>query len=406
LLLIIFTVLTNSAVALAAPVQATLQPSPAFPDAHVSLYMPAVSNHHSRLETLEVSVVYLDRAEAQLKNKDQTATNTQAAAGGLLPAPLPGQELYPAQPDVDSQAMVATTAMLDSANNTVTLLQEDFDGTFPTGNWRVLDYDGATNGEYYWDEDDARSFNGEKCAWVANVGKNGLDPDFYNYPDNLQTWMIYGPFDLSDASSAELTFHYWNASEINYDYLGWYASPNGNDFYGMRVSGNSQGWKPVTLNMANTPVFGNLMGDSSVWIAFRFTSDGNTTDRGAFIDQVRVQKEVNAGCVGGFKAEYFNNMDLSGKPLFTRCEAAPINQNWASSGPGNGIGSDNFSVRWSGTFDFDKAAYNFVATADDGVRVWLDDNQIINNWQDQGLTPNLATRQVSAGKHTLRIEYY
>jgi hypothetical protein len=296
--------------------------------------------------------------------------------------------------------------MLDSANNTVTLLQEDFDGTFPTGNWRVLDYDGATNGEYYWDEDDARSFNGEKSAWVANGGKNGLDPDFYNYPDNLQTWMIYGPFDLSDASSAELTFHYWNASEINYDYLGWYASPNGNDFYGMRVSGNSQGWKPVTLNMANTPVFGNLMGDSSVWIAFRFTSDGNTTDRGAFIDQVRVQKEVNAGCAGGFKAEYFNNTDLSGKPLFTRCEEAPINQNWASSGPGNGIGSDNFSVRWSGTFDFDKAAYNFVATADDGVRVWLDDNQIINNWQDQGLTPNLATRQVSAGKHTLRIEYY
>lgn len=409
LLLVALTVFTSSAGALAAPVQmarAQEAAAPTTPDAPFGLYLPTISSDQRPIETLEVSVVHLNQVAAQAENKDTPASSAQTAEGSALPAPPPGAELYPAQPDDDTQAAAAATETPASLDASVTLLQEDFDGNFPAGNWRVLDQDGTKNGEYTWDDDDFKRLNGTSSAWVANGGKNGLDPEFYNYPDNLQSWMIYGPFDLTDASSANFTFSYWNVSEINYDYLGWYASPNGNDFYGMRVSGNSMGWKPVTLNMASVPVVGNLLGDSSVWIALRFTSDGNTTDRGAFIDQLRIQKEVNAGCAGEFKAEYFNNKELSGAPLFTRCEKAPINQNWASSGPGNGIGSDDFSVRWTGTFDFSKENYNFVAIADDGVRVWLDNNQIINNWQDQGLTPNLATRSVSAGKHTLRIEYY
>jgi hypothetical protein len=371
-----------------------------------SLYLPAVSSDRKQLETLEVDVVRLDDIAAQTTSKAESASSVQDAAGAL-PAPPPGEEVYPAQPDDDGNgdatAATETPAALDAS---VTLLQEDFDGIFPTLNWRVLDQDGEKNGEYYWDDDTFKPLNGDSSAWVANGGKNGLDPEFYNYPNNLHTWMIAGPFDLSDASSANLTFNYWNLSEINYDYFGWYASPNGNDFYGMRVSGNSQGWKPVTLNLASVPVRGNLLGDSSVWIAFRFLSDGSTTNRGAFVDQVRVRKEINAGCAGEFKAEYFNNRDLSGTPVFTRCEKAPINHNWGTSSPGSGIGSDNFSVRWTGSFDFEKANYNFVTATDDGVRVWLDNNQILNNWQDQGLTPNLVTRQMSAGKHTLRVEYY
>ena len=409
LCLVAITIFTSGASALAAPVMASTAPPVTQQDAapaatRRSLYLPSVSTDKEFLETFEVSVVHLTQTQAQVQSQAKPAVNTQTIASGLLPAPAPGEELYPAQPDADT--ITNTSATVASTDAAVTVMQEDFDGTFPTGSWRALDQDGTQNGEYTWDDDDAKALNGKSSAWVANGGKNGLDPEFYNYPDNLQSWMIYGPFDLTDASSANLTFSYWNLSEIKYDYLGWYASPNGSDFYGYRVSGNSQGWKPVSLNLASLPNVGNLLGDSSVWIAFRFSSDSNTTDRGAFIDQVRVQKEVNAGCAGEFKAEYFNNKDLSGKPLFTRCEKAPINQNWRSNGPGNGIGNDYFSVRWTGTFDFNKENTNFVAIADDGVRVWLDDTQILNNWQNQGLTPNLATRQVSAGKHTLRVEYY
>lgn len=409
LLLAALTTLTSSMGAIAAPASVNAAPSSLVQQENEpnapwgrALFLPNVSTDRKQTETIEVDYVRLDQAAAQSQSKDVTAASDQANGDAL---PAPGEEAHPAQPDTDS-ADIASPNMPNAVNDTVTILREDFDGTFPTGNWRVLDYDGTKNGEYFWDEDDFKPYNGNASAWVANGGSNGLDAEFYNYPNNLHTWMIYGPFDLSDASSASLTFYYWNRSEINYDYLGWYASPNGNDFYGMRVSGDSQGWKPVTLDLASVPTVGNLLGDSSVWIAFRFISDNNITDRGAFIDQVRVNKDVNTGCTGGFIAEYFNNTDLSGKPIFTRCEKAPINHNWGNGGPGNGLGNDRFSVRWTGTFDFDKGPYNFVAISDDGVRVWLDDTQIINRWQEQGLTPNLATRQVSAGKHTLRIEYY
>jgi hypothetical protein len=425
LLLVALSIFTSSAGAIAAPVPADLarpahvslvqddpapntDATPAAITAPFGLYLPTLARDRSQVETLEVHVVRLNQTEVQSQNKFEPADAPQAAEGSLLPAPPPGEELYPAQPDPDfpSGAEAITVKSPEGLASTVTLLHEDFEGAFPTGNWRVIDSDGTNNGEYFWDDDDAKSYNGVRSAWVANGGQNGLDPEYYNYPNNLQTWMVYGPFDLSDASSAQLNFSYWNLSEMRYDFFGWYASPNGTDFYGMRASGNSQGWKPVTLDLGAVPVVGNLRGDSSVWIAFRFTSDGRITDRGAFVDQIRVQKEVGANCAGGFKAEYFNNKELSGSPLFTRCEQPPLNHNWGASGPGSGIGHDDFSIRWTGTFDFSSGAYNFVTVADDGMRVWLDNEQIISNWQDQAATPNLATRQVSAGQHTIRVEYY
>ena len=383
--------------------------TPAASAAPRSLYMPRLGSARSALETFEISVIQLNQAEAQSGDKVEQSAPAQAG-GEQIPPPPPGEEQYPAQPDLEVEAESAAVESLvespDALDATVTIVEEDFEGTFPKGNWQVLDSDGTRNGEYFWDEDDAMAHSGSRSAWVANGGKNGLDPDKYNYPDNLQTWMIYGPFDLSDASRAQLSFSYWNLSEMHYDFLGWYASPNGKDFYGYRVSGNSTGWKPTTLDLGSVPVTGSLLGDSSVWIAFRFTSDGSKNQRGAFVDKIRVQKEEDGNCTDQFTVEYFNNRDLSGKPVFTGCEKAPINHNWGSSGPGYGIGSNDFSVRWTGTFDFSDDLYNFVATSDDGLRVWLDNSLIIDNWQEQGPTPHFSTRQMSAGRHTIRVEYF
>lgn len=107
-----------------------------------------------------------------------------------------------------------------------------------------------------------------------------------------------------------------------------------------------------------------------------------------------------------YRAEYFNNRTLSGSPAFVRCEEWPINFDWGNSGPGNGIGNDNFSVRWAGTANISAGSYTFIARADDGIRVWLDDTQIINGWMDQGPTEYRSTRSVSSGNHTIKVEYY
>jgi hypothetical protein len=99
-------------------------------------------------------------------------------------------------------------------------------------------------------------------------------------------------------------------------------------------------------------------------------------------------------------------MTLSGQPVFTRCEAAPIAHDWNWGSPGTGIGIDGFSVRWTGRFDFAAGAHRFTARADDGVRLLVDGTQLINGWVDQATTTYTADRTLTAGAHDVRLEYY
>jgi glucose/arabinose dehydrogenase/PKD repeat protein len=113
-----------------------------------------------------------------------------------------------------------------------------------------------------------------------------------------------------------------------------------------------------------------------------------------------------AGCpVGQYRAEYFNNVTLSGTPLLTRCETA-VNYNWGSGGPGNGISNNNFSARWTGRLNFAAGATTFTTVSDDGVRLWVDNVLVINRWTDHGPTTDMAVRSLTAGEHEVRLEYY
>ncbi len=108
---------------------------------------------------------------------------------------------------------------------------------------------------------------------------------------------------------------------------------------------------------------------------------------------------------GEYFTEYFNNMTLTGSPILTRCETA-INYNWGAVGPGNGVNVDNFSARWTGNHNFIAGNYTFTATADDGVRVYLDGTQKISGWIDQSATTYTSTNDVSGGIHQIKVEYY
>ena len=107
----------------------------------------------------------------------------------------------------------------------------------------------------------------------------------------------------------------------------------------------------------------------------------------------------------GWKGEYFANPLLSGAPAVTRVDPE-INFDWGSGPPAAGIPADNFSVRWTRTVHFNAGYYTFYAQTDDGVRVWVDGQLIIDRWYDQGATTHSATIYVSQGERNLRVEYY
>jgi murein DD-endopeptidase MepM/ murein hydrolase activator NlpD len=138
-----------------------------------------------------------------------------------------------------------------------------------------------------------------------------------------------------------------------------------------------------------------------------FGNDAIWHDRASSIRIRRVNTDPGS-CPGQYRAEYYNNVALSGSPTFVRCENWPISQNWGNGGPGNGVGNDNFSVRWTGRANIAAGNYTFIARADDGIRVWLDNALIpeLNAWRDQGPTTYTVTRGVSSGDHDIKVEYY
>ena len=118
------------------------------------------------------------------------------------------------------------------------------------------------------------------------------------------------------------------------------------------------------------------------------------------------QAQAASSCPDGqIRAEYFANVTLSGSPAFTRCETS-IRQNWGTGGPGSGLASDSFSVRWTGRFTFAGGNTTFTVLADDGIRLWVDGSPVIDAWKDQSTTTYKATRSLTSGQHNIRVEYY
>ncbi|RKG94199.1 PKD domain-containing protein, partial [Corallococcus sp. CA053C] len=112
-------------------------------------------------------------------------------------------------------------------------------------------------------------------------------------------------------------------------------------------------------------------------------------------------------CPGGqYRAEYFANRDLADSPARVRCEGSPLARFWGTGQPVPEVGSDDFSVRWTGRFYFASGLYYFLAQADDGIRVFVDGSRIINGWRDQSTTSFFVGRWMRAGEHTVVIEYY
>lgn len=106
-----------------------------------------------------------------------------------------------------------------------------------------------------------------------------------------------------------------------------------------------------------------------------------------------------------WRGDYFNNRDLSGSPAFSR-EDGSLAFNWGDGSPASNFPSDNFSARWTRTVQFAPATYRFYVRADDGVRIWLDNDQIINEWHDATSQTYSVERTVAAGNHAIKVEYY
>ncbi|HEY6561832.1 MAG TPA: PQQ-dependent sugar dehydrogenase [Polyangiaceae bacterium] len=113
-----------------------------------------------------------------------------------------------------------------------------------------------------------------------------------------------------------------------------------------------------------------------------------------------------AGSSGGLTAEYFDNSNFTGTKI-TRVDPS-VNFDFGTGSPDPAIGADTFSARWSGSIipRFSQT-YTFYTTSDDGIRLWIDGNLVINNWTDHAPIENTGTIALFAGRsHLITLELY
>jgi LysM repeat protein len=101
---------------------------------------------------------------------------------------------------------------------------------------------------------------------------------------------------------------------------------------------------------------------------------------------------------------YFSNQYLDGL-AFTRIDPS-LSFDWGKDSPGPGVPRDLWSARWISTQYFaSSGVYEFYAQVDDGVRIYVDNNLVVNDWFDHhGLSQ--GTIRLNAGPHTVKVEYY
>jgi len=104
---------------------------------------------------------------------------------------------------------------------------------------------------------------------------------------------------------------------------------------------------------------------------------------------------------------YYQNQNLQGQPNFTRQDPV-ISFDWGDGPPVSEPGwwGDNFSVRWERTDTFQNGLYVFAAASDDGVRMYVDGQLIIDEWFGRQGSWVVKELQMTGGDHRIVVEYY
>lgn len=119
---------------------------------------------------------------------------------------------------------------------------------------------------------------------------------------------------------------------------------------------------------------------------------------------------LDIGYIGEFlewKAEYFSNIDLSGRPVVVHNEP-DIDFNWGTGEPAPGVPGTNFSARWSRRiFVSQRGNYVIKIEVEGGARIFVDGQLLLDSWNSAGVRSLEAeTGPISRSDHDVRVEYF
>ncbi len=261
-----------------------------------------------------------------------------------------------------------------------------------------------------------------------------------------------GPAILHAYSAANLATELYNSGQTGVrDRLGVgvkYTVPtiaNGKVYVGSQYSvsafGLASGWTAAPTISPNGGVFTNsaavTISTTTAGAAIYYTLDGSVpttastlyagpftitnsgavktfaTKSGLVDSAVVVVTFLNSSVVGrgtGLTGHYWTTQlrTTNGTPTLVRVDAT-VNFDWGNGSPDPSISVDQFTALWTGQVqpEFNET-YTFYTYTDDGVRLWVNNQLIINQWVDQGPTEwtGTATNLAAGRRYDIKMAYY
>jgi len=169
-------------------------------------------------------------------------------------------------------------------------------------------------------------------------------------------------------------------------------------------------------------------GNSSHNVEVSYDSNDFTAigcDRNIRLDKISIQAQTSQGppptpitqtSGDGLLATYFNENNLT-KTAITKIDST-LNFDWGAGSPTprspiptndpTYVDKDTFSIVWTGfVVPQYTQEYTFYARSDDGVRLWVNNQQLVNQWKNQSAREYAGRIRLTAGqRYPIKVEYY
>jgi hypothetical protein len=113
------------------------------------------------------------------------------------------------------------------------------------------------------------------------------------------------------------------------------------------------------------------------------------------------------GLAGGYWTTHTNTAPYTGNPTLRRLDST-VNFDWVTGSPDPAISADYFTARWAGQVQaLGSETYTFTTISDDGARLWVNGQLVVDSWIAQSATPrNGQIALTGNNKYDLVMEYF
>jgi len=271
-----------------------------------------IANTETNAATVNELKVYLSKDQNIDPNEDiyMNAVQVPRLEGGestnfskqfFVPVSLPLENFYvggfvdpgndvPEENENNNTYAVSSAFSPQSAAGYEDILRDCFETDNYPGPWERY----KEAGDYSWDEvmNNVTGYDGDYSIWCArkNYGAGPSLVPSNGYANDMSAWSRVGPFDLTDAEAADISFYMWT-QQVTGDKTQVEAN-FGTGWESYEYKGDTNQWVYQQLDLSNWPVHGSLLGNNAVSIAFHFSSNAAGTATGTYIDNVVIRKKL------------------------------------------------------------------------------------------------------------------